>query len=125
MDRLKVCILADRDDLALAISLQIEHCGAAVTIASNAEEALYKISAHEADVIITDYHMKDHDGIDHIVTVKQKRPFTPMIIIKGYTDVVSARLADSLTIHDYFIQPLALDTLPRVLALARACFSLN
>jgi two-component system, NtrC family, response regulator len=125
MPRLTVCILADRDDLTLAITTQVEYCGAAVTRASNAEEALHRISRHEADIIITDYHMKDHEGIDHIVRVKRSRPFTPMIIIKGCADVVSAQLAGSLTIHDYFVQPLALDTLPRVLALARACFSLN
>lgn len=125
MQRLKVCILADKNDLTQAISLQVEYCGAAVTLASNAQEVIRKINAHEVDIIITDYHMRNHEGIDHIVKVKQSRPFTPMIIIKGYTDVVTARLADSLTIHDYFIQPMALDTLPRVLALARACFSLN
>ncbi|MGE5316031.1 MAG: response regulator [Acidobacteriota bacterium] len=125
MERLNVCILADRNDLTLAIATQVEHCGARVTHAATADEVLHKISAHEADVVITDFHMRDHEGIEHIVKVKQKRPFTPMIIIKGYTDIVSAQLADSLTIHDYFVQPLALDTLPKVLALARACFSLN
>ncbi|HLP16260.1 MAG TPA: response regulator [Bacteroidota bacterium] len=125
MQRLKVCILAEWNDFTMAISTQVEHCGAAVTLASNAQEAIRKINAHEADVIITDYHMKDDQGIDHIVTVKQSRPFTPMIIIKQCADVVTSRLADSLTIHDYFVQPLALDSLPRVLALARSCFSLN
>ncbi len=125
MEQLKICILADSTDLTLAISSRVRYCGAAVTLAANADEALKKISAHEADVIITDYHMKQHQGVDHILKVKRNRPFTPMIIIKGYADIVSSSLASTLTIHDYFIQPMALDTLPRVIALARACFSLN
>lgn len=125
MEPLKICILADCNDLTLAITSRVRHCGAAVTLAGTAEEVLRKISAHEADVIITDYHMKEHHGVDHILTVKRNRPFTPMIIIKGYADVVSSSLASTLTIHDYFIQPMALDTLPRVIAMARACFSAN
>jgi len=125
METLKICIMADCNDLTLAITSRVRHCGATVTLAASAEEVLRKISAHEADVVITDYHMKEHDGIDHILTVKRNRPFTPMIIIKGYADVVSSSLASTLTIHDYFIQPMALDTLPRVIAMARACFSAN
>ncbi len=125
METLKICIMADCNDLTLAITSRVRHCGAAVTLAASAEEVLQKISAHEADVVITDFRMKEHGGIDHILTVKRKRPFTPMIIIKGYADVVSSSLASTLTIHDYFIQPMALDTLPRVIAMARACFSVN
>ena len=125
MEPLKICIMADRNDLTLAITSRVRNCGAAVSVAASADEALKKISAHEADVIITDYHMKEHGGIDHILAVKRTKPFTPMIIIKAYADVVSSTLASTLTIHDYFIQPMALDTLPRVIAMARACYSLN
>lgn len=125
MEQLKICILTDRNDLTLAITSRVRYCGAVVTFAANAEEVLTRISAHEADVVITDYRMKERLGVNHILMVKKQKPFTPMIIIKGYAEIVSSSLASRLTIHDYFIQPMALDSLPRVIAMARSCFSLN
>ena len=54
---------------------------------ASSQEALEAIQTHEIDLAIVDYLMPgDLDGIDFLLTLKQKQPFSIRMILTAYAD---------------------------------------
>jgi len=54
---------------------------------ASSQEALEAIQTHEIDLAIVDYLMPgDMDGIDFLLTLKQKQPFSIRMILTAYAD---------------------------------------
>ena len=63
--------LADARDLVRAV---LERCGASVTVAASAREALGEIQAHQPDVVIADLEMPEESGYDFLRLLRSLPP---------------------------------------------------
>lgn len=66
--------------------------GYRVTSVASASEALKALSAETPDLIISDFHLADSDGLGLIRVVKEKLPATPVVLLTGA--LIDTRLAD-------------------------------
>ena len=66
--------------------------GYRVTSVAGAAEALKALASETPDLVISDFHLADTDGLDLIRTVKAKLPNTPVLLLTGA--FIDTRLAD-------------------------------
>jgi PAS domain S-box-containing protein len=64
LDGLKILIVDDERDTLEMLRIGLSHCGAVVTIAGSAEDALEALSSSAPDVLISDIGMPDMDGYE-------------------------------------------------------------
>ena len=66
--------------------------GYRVTSVASASEALKALASETPDLIISDFHLADSDGLALIRAVKAKLPTTPVVLLTGA--LVDTRVAD-------------------------------
>ncbi len=70
LDGLRVLIVDDEADARRAVSKVLQAAGAIVTVASSAEDAMFIMSKHQTEVLVSDIAMPDEDGYDLIRRVR-------------------------------------------------------
>lgn len=78
-------ILVVDDDFAVSASLQVllESEGYHVELASTGAEAIRYLDSHAVDLVLTDIHMPERDGIEVIIHVRETFPQTKIICMSG------------------------------------------
>ncbi len=66
--------------------------GYRVTSVASASEAFKALASETPDLVISDFHLADGDGLELIRGVKAKLPATPVILLTGA--LVDTRVAD-------------------------------
>ncbi|HYP01055.1 MAG TPA: PAS domain S-box protein [Pyrinomonadaceae bacterium] len=88
LDGVKVLVVDDEPDARELLSTGLGHCGAQVTAASSAPEALEAISGAKFDVLISDIGMPGEDGYELIRRVRALPPgvggSTPAVALTAY-----------------------------------------
>ena len=80
--------------------------GYEVDTAASGEEGLRDIESHEYDVVFTDIKMPGMDGLQVAERIREKCPWTPVVVITGYgTDENEAR-AHVLGVNGFVRKPL-------------------
>jgi len=86
-----------------------------VSEASNGQDALKMLEAHQPNLILTDIRMPVMDGIEFVTKVREKYPKTQIIILSGYRDFEYARSAIKLGVIDYLVKPCTVDDINNML----------
>src|SRR5262249_16897508 len=86
--------------------------------ADRAEQALAYLELEEYDVIITDIAMPGLGGAELIRRVQEKSPSTPVIVISGVADSVTAKGLLERGAFAYFAKPYELEALEESVARA-------
>jgi putative nucleotidyltransferase with HDIG domain len=76
--------------------------------ASNSKEALKIVDNEPIDIAIIDIHLGEESGIDLIQTLKKNHPKLPCIVITGFEDEATARLALDAGAYGYLAKPFSL-----------------
>ncbi len=71
LDGIRVLVVDDESDSRDVMAHALEDCGARVTVAGNAREALDILERFEVDVLLADLAMPDEDGYELIRKVRQ------------------------------------------------------
>ncbi|MDD9268209.1 response regulator [Paenibacillus sp. GCM10023248] len=74
--------------------------------ASDGIDALQKLESFEPDLILTDIHMPEMDGLSLIKTVQVQNLCSRFVIITGYDDFAYARQALRYQVVDYLLKPI-------------------
>lgn len=77
----------------------------AVVTAFSAEEAKTKIKTQKFDLIITDLRLPNYDGIELMSEFKILYPTIPVVLMTGYSDVITAVKAIKNGASDYISKP--------------------
>jgi two-component system, NtrC family, response regulator HydG len=77
----------------------------AVVTAFSAEEAKTKIKSQKFDLIITDLRLPNYDGIELMSEFKILYPTIPVVLMTGYSDVITAVKAIKNGASDYISKP--------------------
>jgi CheY-like chemotaxis protein len=87
-----VLIVDDNDDSREVCARVLEHCGALVTAASSARQALSFSATIRPDVVVTDLSMPDDDGVWLVEQLRVLHDRLPVIALTGYADIFGDRL---------------------------------
>lgn len=107
---LNILVVDDDKSLLEFVKSMLLNEGFEVDSAENTKDAMEKISTAEYSIIISDKNMpgdtgNNEGGMDILRHIKNKSPFTGVIMMTGYATVESAIEAMKLGASDYIIKP--------------------
>jgi CheY-like chemotaxis protein len=90
----KEILVVDDEQASLDyVATVLRQCGARVTTARSADEALLALNTGAHDLLITDIAMPETDGLTMMVRVREMRPSMPAIALSARSDVPHAGFA--------------------------------
>lgn len=114
----RVLAVDDEPNMRRLLEIMLKQAGYQAFIAANGKEALDILMREGADLIISDLHMPDMDGISLLSAVREAELATPVIIVTAHGEIESAVSAMKLGASDYILRPFDLETLE--IAISRA-----
>jgi DNA-binding response OmpR family regulator len=117
---MRVLVCEDEPRVASALARGLRRHGAAVDIAADGAQALYRARVHSYDVIVLDRDMPEVHGDDVCRTLNSEQPGTKILMLTAHRGVDALVAGLALGADDYLGKPFAFDELlARVHALAR------
>ncbi|HVF43675.1 MAG TPA: response regulator [Pyrinomonadaceae bacterium] len=108
----RLLVVDDEENILLTISEVLRLEGHEVDTAASGREAASKLEAGENyDLILTDLHMEDGDGLLLLEEVRRHTPLTITIVLTGFAAVESAIAALRQGAYDYLTKPCIIDEL--------------
>ena len=112
----KILVVDDEEKVCWAFEQFLKEEGHTTVIASNAQEALEKLSAESPELVIMDVRMPGQmDGLDALAEMKRLDPDVYVIIMTAYGTMQTAIKAMQSGAYDYIIKPLDLDQVKLVI----------
>ena len=117
---MKILIAEDEVALQQSIATYLERDGNVCEAASNFEEAMYKVSLYDYDIIILDINLITGSGMDVLKTLKNEKKEAGVIIISANNSLTDKLEGLDLGADDYITKPFHLAELnSRVKAILR------
>ncbi|MDT7809894.1 MAG: hypothetical protein QOJ70_3707 [Acidobacteriota bacterium] len=108
----RLLVVDDEENILLTISEVLRLEGYEVDVAASGREAVALLdAATEYDLILTDLHMDDGDGLSLLEDVRARSPLTITIVLTGFAAVESAIAALRHGAYDYLTKPCIIDEL--------------
>src|SRR5262249_37712438 len=85
--------------------------GFAVTTKQTGDDALAWLGLEDADVVVTDLHMKGMNGLELCERVVQSRPDIPVVVITAFGSLDTAIAAIRAGAYDFITKPFDVDVL--------------
>jgi len=108
---LNVLIVEDDCAMAQMCAKLIRRRGHTAVIAESCPDALAIVKSQGIDAILSDVHMPHMSGIELMAQVRQFNTQIPVILMTGYTSIVSSAEALALGAADYLSKPFNAETL--------------
>lgn len=117
---MRILIVEDDCDLCEAVILQLENEGYQADACHDGEDALYYIEQTSYDIILLDRMLPGMDGITILNTIRQKKIFTPVLMVTAMNAIGDRIGGLDSGADDYLVKPFAIgELLARIRALAR------
>ena len=111
MRKRSILLVDDEKILLITLGDVLKEEGFDVTTVDSGKKAITKLNQKRYDIVITDLVMEGLDGIDILKKSKRKYSDTPVIILTGRSDRLSADKAKQLGADDYLLKPCEIDEL--------------
>lgn len=102
----KVLVVDDDAVVGRSFDRVLSQKGYAVSTALSGPEALNEIGDKDFDVVFTDIKMPDMDGFEVAKRIKEKCPWTPVVIVTGYGTAANEATAEVLGASGFVRKPL-------------------
>ncbi|MEZ4811256.1 MAG: response regulator transcription factor [Allomuricauda sp.] len=102
---MKILIAEDEVELQRSIATYLERDGYVCEMASDYNEALYKIDLYEYDLLVLDINLITGSGLDVLKILKQSKAETPTIIISANNSLDDKLEGLDLGADDYLTKP--------------------
>lgn len=116
MNETRVLVVDDDAEMLSACQRVLQATNCTVDKAGDVATALKKIDEVSYDVVVSDIHMPDADGLLLLQRIRQKDLDLPVIFMTGDPDVTTAVAAIRFGALDYIKKPIATDELQAVVA---------
>ena len=115
-----VLVVEDEQKVASALRMGLEGEGYAVAIASSGEDAFFRISTEQFNVVLLDLTLRGRDGLE-ILQALRKRDSETRVLILTARDTLADRVAGlDAGADDYLVKPFAFaELIARIRALER------
>jgi len=122
--KFKVLIVEDDNAMAQMCAKLIRRRGHSVLIAGSGPDALAIVRTGDIDIVLSDVRMPKMTGVELLSRLRDLDPTVPIIVMTGYTQLLSPTEATALGAADYLTKPFDPETLigslERAIS-ARAC----
>ena len=117
---MKILIAEDELDLQQSIITYLEKDGHICEVASNFEDANYKVHLHDYDIIVLDINLINGSGLDILKILKKEKKRFPVLIISANNSLEDKLEGLDLGADDYLTKPFHLAELnSRIKAILR------
>ena len=107
----KLLIIDDDKDICLVLSKFLTKNNYSVDVVHKGEDGLQLLRTSQYSLILCDYRLPDHTGVEMLRKIKLLQPTVAVIIITGYSDVHTAVETFRYGASDYVTKPLYPDEL--------------
>jgi signal transduction histidine kinase len=107
----RLLVVDDEESIVLTISEVLRLEGYAVEEATSGAAAVGRLRAEEFDLILTDLHMEEGDGLSVLEEARRRAPLTISIVLTGYANVGTAISALRHGAYDYLLKPCNIEEL--------------
>lgn len=115
-----VILIADDDKFIRdRLSVLFQKEGYEVRAAKSGAEAVAAVEAGGINIAIIDYHMEDRTGDEVAEEIRKKAPEVPVIMMTGDESIELERHVREKGVFAYFMKPLELEMLKKIVAAAR------
>jgi DNA-binding NtrC family response regulator len=118
MERLRVLLVDDEEDLVSAMAERLALRGFQVETATRAADAMRHLDQSGFDVLILDVRMPGSGGLRLLAEMKKKHPGLPVILFTGHGSVADAERGVQEGAFDYLVKPIEVDDLVEKIRLA-------
>ena len=102
----RLLVVDDEENIVLTISEVLRLEGYEVDVASSGREAVGRLErGPEYDLVLTDLHMDEGDGLSLLQEVRARAPLTIVVVLTGFAAVESAIAALRHGAYDYLTKP--------------------
>jgi signal transduction histidine kinase len=108
-DTARLLVVDDEESVAITVSEVLRLDGYAVDMAMSGAEAITQLKEREYDLVLTDLHMEEVDGISVLAEVRRRAPLTIAIVLTGFASLESAIAAMRQGAYDYLVKPCVID----------------
>ena len=105
MARPKLLIVDDEESVAVTMQAILQLDGHDVEMTTRGDDALRRIRAMTYDLVLTDLHLDDLDGLQIVAEAHTRSPETIVIVLTGYASLESAVKALREGAYDYLLKP--------------------
>ncbi len=117
----RILIVDDEESLRLSMKFKLKSAGFDVDTAVDGEEAIEKLKAKPADVVLLDINMPRMSGIEALTIIRQNYPQTETIMLTGFADFSTAIECLKIGAKDYLVKPVdTTELVTRLRSLVRA-----
>ena len=90
MPHLRKCLLVDdSQSMLLLLSMFMEHMGFVPITACDGDEGMEAVRKHHPDLVVSDIHMPNRNGLLLLQDIKQMNAGLPVILITGFLNYKS------------------------------------
>ena len=107
----RLLVVDDEESITLTVSEVLRLEGYGVDVASSGREAVRRLSEGGYDLVLTDLHMEDGDGMSVLEEVKRTSPLTITIVLTGFAALETAIGALRHGAYDYLTKPCMIEEL--------------
>ena len=107
----RLLVVDDEESIVLTISEVLRIEGYSVDVASSGREAVARLREAEYDLVLTDLHMEDGDGLNVLAEVRESAPLTITIVLTGFAALETAIAALRRGAYDYLTKPCIIEEL--------------
>jgi DNA-binding response OmpR family regulator len=115
-----VLIVDDEANIREGLRAVLQKAGHEARSADSAESALRELTAQPAEAVILDIQMPGMSGIELLAVIKERWPYTAVILLTGQASLATAMTAVRQNAFDYLLKPAQPDTIQDVLVRALA-----
>lgn len=106
---IKTLVIDDEISVLKSLEMLLSKEGYGVTTATTGSIGLSLAVGGGFDIVFTDLRLPDMSGLDIISQVREKSPFTQIILITGFASIETAVTAIKLGAYDYLTKPLSIE----------------
>ena len=104
----RILFVDDENDIIEMAKVMLEQYGYSITVTDSSLDALeiFRKSASDFDLVITDYTMPDMNGLELGKKLMSIRPDIPVILITGYSDSIDRKKVMSYGFVAFIMKPI-------------------
>ncbi|MFZ5806144.1 MAG: sigma-54-dependent transcriptional regulator [Verrucomicrobiota bacterium] len=102
----KILVVDDDDGVRSVLFDLLQEMGFGVLAVSSLAQAREQAGKETFDLILCDVRMKDGNGLDFLVELREKNPAQKMMIMTGFASMDSAVKGIRIGVSDYLIKPI-------------------
>jgi DNA-binding response OmpR family regulator len=99
-------LLEDSEEFIENVISLLEMFISKVYIAKNISKAHEILKQNSVDIIFSDIHLKNENGLDFIEQLRKKDTTTPIVVLSGYKDEALLFRAMTLGLSGYLVKPI-------------------